>query len=41
MKAELQTAQRVAKKAATAAKRTKSALERYGKIVNAYKEISR
>lgn len=41
MKAELQKAQSKAKKAAQTVKRTKSALERCGKIKNAYNEILR
>ncbi len=41
MKAELLFAQRELKKAALEVKRTKSALERYGKIKNAYNEILR
>lgn len=41
MKAELQKAQSAAKKAAQTVKRTKSALERCGKIKNAYNEILR
>lgn len=41
MKAELKKAQRTAKDAAKTAKHTKSALERYEKIINAYKEILR
>lgn len=41
MKADLKKAEQTAKKAATAAKRTKAALERYEKIINAYKEILR
>lgn len=41
MKAELQEAQSALKKAALAVKRTKSALERCGKIKNAYNEILR
>lgn len=41
IKAELQKAQSAAKKAAQTVKRTKSALERCGKIKNAYNEILR
>ena len=41
MKAELQKAQSALKKAAQTVKRTKSALERCGKIKNAYNEILR
>lgn len=41
MKAELQKAQSTLKKAAQTVKRTKSALERCGKIKNAYNEILR